>query len=175
MPSLTKEGLIAGAKQAAQDGLSFDAYCELIANVIISGQTVEQVKALLKSHGLDVYFGPERHQMVVSEIQALYRDENDLFRTVRKRIYEEWDAAREQWNLKKVEYIFCEPELPIGSDAIELSVEHRHGWLIPPAWEFRSEVRVYERKPIEDVQETVYNHDSEVQLLDGESPIIREE
>ena len=37
--------------------------------------------------------------MVISEIRSLYRDENDLFRTVIKRIYEEWDAAREQ--LKK--------------------------------------------------------------------------
>ena len=27
--------------------------------------------------------------MVISEIQSLYRDENDLFRTVIKRIYEE--------------------------------------------------------------------------------------
>ena len=31
--------------------------------------------------------------MVVSEIRSLYRDENDLFRTVTKRIYEEWNAA----------------------------------------------------------------------------------
>ena len=41
--------------------------------------------------------------MVVSEIRSLYRDENDLFRTVIKRIYEEWDAEREQWHLKKIE------------------------------------------------------------------------
>ena len=34
--------------------------------------------------------------MVVSEIRSLYRDENDLFRTVLKRIWEEWDATLEQ-------------------------------------------------------------------------------
>lgn len=50
--------------------------------------------------------------MVVSEMRSLYRDENDLYRTVLKRIWEGWDAEREQWNLKKIEYIFCEPELP---------------------------------------------------------------
>lgn len=42
--------------------------------------------------------------MVVSQIRSLYRDENDLFRTVTKRIYEVWDAELEQWHLKKVEY-----------------------------------------------------------------------
>ena len=109
--------------------------------------------------------------MVVSEIRSLYRDENDLFRTVIKRIYEEWDASLEQWNLKKIEFIFCEPELPIPSDNIAVAVEPQNGWLIPPEWEFQSEVWAYERKP---VQEAVYDHDGEVQLLDGESPIIRE-
>jgi hypothetical protein len=54
--SLTKEGLIDGAKQAAEDGLSFDDYCELITKIIISGQTLDQVRGLLKSHGLDAYF-----------------------------------------------------------------------------------------------------------------------
>ena len=56
---MNKEGLIDGAKQAAQDGMSFDEYCELIAKVIISGQTVDQVKSILRSHGLDVYFSGE--------------------------------------------------------------------------------------------------------------------
>ena len=41
--------------------------------------------------------------------------------------------------------------------------------LIPPEWEFQSEVWAYERKP---VRETVYGHDSEVPLFDGESSII---
>ena len=103
--------------------------------------------------------------MVVSEVRSLYRDENDLFRTVLKRIYEEWDAAREQWNLKKIEYIFCEPELPLASDNPAVSVETRHGWLIPPAWEFSSEVWVYARQPVEEVQETVYDHNSEVGII----------
>lgn len=51
------------------------------------------------------------------------------------------------------------------------AVEHRHGWFIPPEWECISEVWEYKRKT---VSETVYDHDSEVNLLDGESPIIRE-
>ena len=50
---------------------------------------------------------------VVSEIRALYRDENDLFRTVVKRIWEEWDADREQWTLKKIEFVFEDPEFPV--------------------------------------------------------------
>ena len=78
--------------------------------------------------------------MVVSEIRSLYRDENYLFRTVLKRIYEEQGATREQWHLKKVEYIFCEPEYPVPSDDIAVAVETRHGWVIPPEWEFQSEV-----------------------------------
>ena len=28
-------------------------------------------------------------------------------------------------------------------------LEYRHGWLIPPEWEFQSEVWEYERKPID--------------------------
>jgi len=41
--------------------------------------------------------------MVISEIRLLYRDDKDLLRTVIKRIYEQWDAEREQWDLKKIE------------------------------------------------------------------------
>ena len=59
--------------------------------------------------------------MVASEIRSLYRDENDLLRTVIKRIYEDWDPNSERWHLKKVEYIFDEP--PVPSDTIEISVE----------------------------------------------------
>ena len=93
--------------------------------------------------------------MVVSEIRSLYRDENDLFRTVLKRIWEEWDAEREQWHLKRIEFIYEDPELPLPSDNPAIAVEQRHGWLIPPAWEFISEVWEYERKfP---VSETVYD------------------
>ena len=52
---------------------------------------------------------------VVSEIRSLYRDENDLFRTVIKRIWEEWDAGHEQWHLKRIEFIFEDPEFPVPS------------------------------------------------------------
>ena len=106
--------------------------------------------------------GNQKRQMVISEIRSLYRDENDLFRTVTKRIYEEWDAEREQWDLKKIEFIYEDPELPVPSDTPAVAVEQRHGWLIPPAWEFISEVWEYERKR---VSETVYDHESEVGIL----------
>ena len=100
--------------------------------------------------------------MVVSQVQSLYRDENDLFRTVTKRIWEQWDAEREQWNLKRIEFIFEDPELPLPSDNPAIAVEQRHGWLIPPEWEFLSEVWAYERKP---VSEVVYNHESDVGII----------
>ena len=76
--------------------------------------------------------------MVVSEIRSLYRDENDLFRTVLKRIYEEWNAELEQWHLRRIEFIYEDPEFPVSSDNPAVAVEQRHGWLIPLAWEFVS-------------------------------------
>ena len=100
--------------------------------------------------------------MVVSEIRSLYRDENDLFRTVLKRIYEEWDAAQNQWHLKKVVFIFCEPEYPVPSDRVNMAVEARHGWVIPPDWKFDTEVWVYTRKPVDEV---TYDHNSEVGII----------
>ena len=100
------------------------------------------------------------NQMVLSEIRSLYRDADDLFRTVIKRIYEAWDATLERWTVKKVEYIFDDP--PVPSDDIEVSLEHRHGWLVPPEWEFDTEVWEYKRKP---VREVTYDHDSEVGIL----------
>ena len=100
--------------------------------------------------------------MVVSQIRSLYRDEDDLFRSVIKRIYEEWDAGQEQWHLKKIEFIYEDPELPVPSDNPAVAVEHRHGWLIPPEWEFQSEVWEYERKP---VSEGTYDHDSEGNII----------
>ena len=63
----------------------------------------------------------------VSEIRSLYRDENDLLRTVLKRIYEEWDAEREQWCLKKIEFVYEDPEFPVPSDTPTVAVEQRHG------------------------------------------------
>ena len=86
--------------------------------------------------------------MVISEIQSLYRDDNDLLHTVIKRIWEEWDDARKQWDLKKIEFIFQAPDLPLPSDNAAATVEARHGWIVPPEWEFISEVWAYQRKPV---------------------------
>lgn len=102
--------------------------------------------------------------MVISEIRSLYRDENDLFRTVIKRIYEDWDVAREQWDLKRIEFVYTDSEHLVPSENPAVAVEQRHGWLVPPAWEFVSEVWEYERKPVSEIE---YDPESEV-------PIIRE-
>ena len=64
--------------------------------------------------------------------------------------YEEWDAEREQWHLKRIEFIFEDPELPLPSENPAVAVEQRHGWLIPPEWEFQSEVWAYERKRVQE-------------------------
>ena len=48
-----------------------------------------------------------------------------------------------------IEFIFEDPELPVRSDNPAVAVEQRHGWLIPPEWEFQSEVWEYERKSID--------------------------
>ena len=85
--------------------------------------------------------------LFVSEIRAQFIDENDHFRGVTKRIWEAYDAALQQWQLKRVEYIFEDPEYPVPSDAANVAVESRHGWLIPPDWEFDMEVWVYTRQP----------------------------
>lgn len=54
-------------------------------------------------------------------------------------------------------------------------VEPRHGWLMPPAWEFGAEVWGCTRKSVDSERRgRAYDHDSEVELLDGELPIIRE-
>lgn len=91
----------------------------------------------------------------MSEIRSLYRDENDLLRTITKWIYESWDADREQWHLKKIAFVYENPEFPVPSDTPAVAVEQRHGWLVPPAWEFVSEVWVSERQR---VREDVYDH-----------------
>ena len=52
----------------------------------------------------------------MSEIRSLYRDENDLFRTVIKRIYEDWDAEQEQWHLKRIEFVYEAPEFSVPSE-----------------------------------------------------------
>ncbi len=103
--------------------------------------------------------------MVISEIRSLYRDENDLFRTVIKRIYEQWNEELEQWDLLKIEFIYEAPDYPLRSDnpAATATVEARHGWVIPPEWRFISEVWEYERRS--PVSETVYDHESEVRII----------
>ena len=100
--------------------------------------------------------------MVVSQIRALYRDANDLLRTVIKRVYEEWNPALEQWKLKKIEFLFPDDNLPLHTDRPEAAVEHQHGWIVPPTWEFVSEVREFERTPESDVR---YDHESEVGII----------
>ena len=71
---------------------------------------------------------------------------------------EAWDATQNQWTLKKVEFIFEDPEYPVPSDNVEVAVETRNGSLVPPDWEFSSEVWVYTRKP---VSEVTYDRDSQ--------------
>ena len=100
--------------------------------------------------------------MVVTQIRSLYRDANDLLRTVIKRVYEEWDASVAQWQLKKIEFLFPDDDLPLHTDRPEASVEHQHGWIVPPTWEFVSEVWEYERKPERDI---TYDHEGEVGII----------
>ena len=59
--------------------------------------------------------------MVVSEIRSLYRDENDLLRTVIKRIYEEWDASEQgelftPIQMSDVTVISDEEDYPVRTD-----------------------------------------------------------
>ena len=100
--------------------------------------------------------------MVISQIRSLYRDANDLLRTVIKRVYEVWDASVAQWRLKKIEFLFPDNDLPFHADRPETVVEHRHGWIVPPEWEFVSEVQEYERKPESEVR---YEHKGEVGIM----------
>ena len=89
----------------------------------------------------------ETDGLFVSEIQAQFIDENDLPRVVIKRIWEAYDSELRQWQLKRVEYIFEDPDYPVPSEPLNIAVESRHGWLIPPEWEFDLEVWVYTRQP----------------------------
>ena len=58
--SLTKEGLVDGAKIAAESDIPFGEYCELIANILISGQTLDEIRVVLKSYEIDKYFDKEK-------------------------------------------------------------------------------------------------------------------
>ncbi|MDE0327327.1 MAG: hypothetical protein OXN27_25650 [Candidatus Poribacteria bacterium] len=86
-------------------------------------------------------------KLFVSEIRAQFIDENDLQRVVIKRIWEVYDSELRQWHLKRVAYIFEDPDYPVVSEPLNIAVESRHGWLIPPEWEFELEVWVYTRQP----------------------------
>lgn len=104
----------------------------------------------------------ESGKLFVSEIRAQYRDSDSLlFHTVVKRIYEE--QVGESWIVRKVEIVY-------GSGDPEQPIEYRDGWIIPPEWEFMSEYWTFKRQA---VSKTAYEHDSEVRLLDGDTPIIR--
>ena len=54
--SLTYEGIADGAIQAVKDGITFDAYCEIISKVIISGQSKDEIKGLLQGQGVHIFF-----------------------------------------------------------------------------------------------------------------------
>ena len=58
---------------------------------------------------------------------------------------------------------FKKISLPVPSDTLAVAVEKRHGWLIPPAWEFQSEVWEYEWKS--PVSEIAYEHEGEVTII----------
>ena len=96
--------------------------------------------------------------MVRSKIRSLYRDADDLLRTVIKHIWEE--QVGETWIVQKIEIIYKdgEPTQPL---------EYRHGWIIPPEWEFISEVWEYTRQPLHPLPSYRYDHDQDedVQLL----------
>ena len=85
--------------------------------------------------------------MIINRIQALYRDKDDLFRTVIKQIYEEQIGTNELSGKWK---------------SSTRMANHSIGTDIPPEWEFQSEVWAYERKP---VLEAVYDYESEVQII----------
>ena len=70
MVSLTKEGLVDGAKIAAESDMSFDEYCELIVESLISGQSLGEVRVVLKSYGIDAYFNEETNQTISSRIHS---------------------------------------------------------------------------------------------------------
>ena len=55
--------------------------------------------------------------------------------------------------------LFPDDDLPGHTDSPGASIEHQRGWVVPPEWEFVSEVREYERKPESDVR---YDHEGAV-------------
>ena len=52
------------------------------------------------------------------------------------------------------------------SDNPAVAVEQRHGWLIPPEWEFISEEWVYTRQVVNGEQRGhTYDHEDEVDII----------
>lgn len=86
--------------------------------------------------------------MVVSKIRSLYRDGDDLHRTIVKEIYEVWDSVLERWTLREIRFVYEVPEVSVPSGGPQFSVEQRHGWLVPEAWEFVSEVWLCTRSQV---------------------------
>ena len=71
-----------------------------------------------------------------------------------------------KWNLRQIPLMLRSSEFPIPSDAPEISVEHRHGWLIPPDWEFVTEEWICTRQPVDSERRGhMYDHDSEVGII----------
>ena len=56
MIPLKVKGLIDGAVESIKDGLSLDEYSQMIARVLISGQSPEEVKKHLIDLGIDKIF-----------------------------------------------------------------------------------------------------------------------
>ena len=56
MQGLEIENVINGAKEAAKNGISFGEYVEMISNVVITGQSSEEVKTIFIERGINLYF-----------------------------------------------------------------------------------------------------------------------
>lgn len=63
---ITPQGLVTGAFDAAEAGLSFEEYAEMITKVIISGQDADTVKQHLTDLGTHTIFD-ERSQKCHNE------------------------------------------------------------------------------------------------------------
>lgn len=61
---LSRDGLFRGALSASREGMTFDEYCQMITNLVVSGQTKSQVKNILIKEGVylcfDNIYEPER-------------------------------------------------------------------------------------------------------------------
>lgn len=53
---LDPKNIIDGAKRASEDGLSFEEFAEMITKIIISGQSLSEVRIMLIRAGIDEHF-----------------------------------------------------------------------------------------------------------------------